>query len=51
MWTRANCGLYKYKELRYPSDLRDKEWASIAPLILSAKHGGRSLEAAPRHRW
>ncbi len=50
MWTRANCGLYKHKGPRYPSDLRYEKWASIAPLILSAKRYGRRFEAVPRHR-
>ncbi len=27
MWTRENRGLYERKGLRYPSDLRDEEWA------------------------
>ncbi len=27
MWTRENRGLYERKGLRYPSDLRDAEWA------------------------
>ncbi len=33
MWTRENRGLYERKGVRYPSDLRDREWALIAPLI------------------
>ena len=27
--------------VRYPSDLRDREWALIAPLLPPAKRGGR----------
>ena len=41
MWTRENRGLCERKSARYPSDLRDEEWASIAPLIPPAKRGGR----------
>ncbi len=41
MWTRENRGLYERKGVRYPSDLRDEEWALIAPLIPPAKRGGR----------
>ena len=41
MWTHENRGLYERKSARYPSDLTDKEWALIAPLIPPAKRGGR----------
>ncbi len=41
MWTRENRGLYERKGVRYPSDLRDQEWALIEPLIPPAKRGGR----------
>ncbi len=41
MWTRGNHGLYERKGVRYPSDLRDEEWALIAPLIPPAKRCGR----------
>ncbi len=41
MWTRENRGSYERKGVRYPSDLRDAEWAPIAPLIPPAKRGGR----------
>ena len=44
MWTRENRGLYERKGLRYPSDLTDREWALIGPLIPPAKHGGRKRE-------
>ncbi len=33
MLTRENRGLYERKCVRYPSDLRDQEWALIASLI------------------
>ncbi len=48
MWTRENRGLYERKGLRYPSDLRDEEWALIAPLIPPAKRGGRRREVDVR---
>ena len=48
MWTRENRGLYERKGLRYPSDLRDAEWALIAPLIPPAKRGGRRREVDVR---
>ena len=41
MWTHENRGLYERKSARYPSDLTDREWALIAPLIPPAKRGGR----------
>lgn len=41
MWTAENRARYERKGLRYPSDLTDEEWALLAPLIPSAKHGGR----------
>ena len=48
MWTAENRGLYDRSSLRYPSDLTDKEWALIAPLIPPAKHGGRKREVDER---
>ena len=48
MWTRENRGLYERKGVRYPSDLRDEEWALIAPLIPPARHGGRRREVDVR---
>ncbi len=50
MWTRENRGLYERKGARYPSDLRDAEWALIAPLIPPAKRGGRRREVDERER-
>ncbi len=41
MWRREDRGLYERKGVRCPSDLRDTEWALIAPLIPPAKRGGR----------
>ncbi len=34
--------------VRYPSDLRDEEWALISPLVPPAKHGGRRREVDVR---
>ncbi len=48
MWTRENRGLYERKGLRYPSDLRDEEWALIEPLIPPAKRGGRKRSVGVR---
>ena len=48
MWTRENRGLYERKGVRYPSDLTDREWALIAPLIPPAKRGGRRREVDVR---
>ena len=40
MWTQENRARYDRSKLRYPSDLTDEEWATIAPLIPPAKPGG-----------
>jgi hypothetical protein len=40
MWTQENRARYGRSKLRYPSDLTDEEWATIAPLIPPAKPGG-----------
>ena len=41
MWTKENRCRYERRELRYPSDLTDREWSILEPLITPAKHGGR----------
>lgn len=41
MWTSENRAQYERSEQRYPSDLRDDEWARMAELIPAAKTGGR----------
>jgi transposase len=41
MWTMKNRGRYNRDQLRYPSDGTEEEWAEIAPLIPSARRGGR----------
>jgi hypothetical protein len=48
MWTRENRDLYEHKGARYPSYLRDAEWALIAPLIPLAKRGGLRREVDVR---
>jgi transposase len=48
MWTSENRAKYDRDKLRYPSDVTDKEWAHVAPLILPAKRGGRKREANMR---
>ncbi len=40
MWTPENRARYDRSMLRYPSDLTDKEWSLIEPLIPPAKRGG-----------
>ncbi len=42
--------LNRIQMLSYPSDLRDTEWALIAPLIPPAKRGGRRREVYGRCR-
>jgi transposase len=44
MWTKENRTRYDRSALRYPSDLTDREWLVLAPLIPPAKHGGRPRE-------
>jgi transposase len=41
MWTPEHRRAADRRNLRYPSDLTDAEWALIAPLIRPAKRGGR----------
>lgn len=48
MWTDENRRLYERRGARYPSDLTDAEWSLVAPLIPSAKHGGRKREMSAR---
>ena len=40
MWTNENRSRYDRRQLRYPSDLTDEEWAFVAPVIPPAKRGG-----------
>ena len=41
MWTTENRARYNRDPLRYPSDVTEKEWTEIAPLIPPARRGGR----------
>jgi putative transposase len=41
MWTDITRRQHSRAGLRYPSDLRDDEWALIAPLLPPARRGGR----------
>ena len=41
MWTEANRRTYRQAGDRLPSDLTDREWERLAPLIPPAKPGGR----------
>ena len=42
MWTDENRRLYECRGARYPSELTDKEWALIVPLIPPVKQGSRN---------
>lgn len=48
MWTAENRKRYARKGLRYPSDLTDREWEIIEPVIPPAKRGGRPRTADMR---
>src|SRR5260370_11239928 len=41
MWTEEHRATYRREEGRFPSDLRDAEWARLEPLIPGATPGGR----------
>ena len=41
MWTEEHRQIYRREGAGYPSDLRDVEWARLAPLIPEALPGGR----------
>jgi hypothetical protein len=41
MWTEEHRRIYRREGNGYPSDLRDAEWARLAPLIPEASPGGR----------
>ena len=40
-WTDTARAKYKCQTDRYPSDLTDKEWAILQPMVPLARHGGR----------
>ena len=44
MWSKEDRAKYERRNLRYPSDLTDAEWALIEPHIPPAKRGGRRRE-------
>lgn len=48
MWTIENRVRYDRSKLRYPSDLTDKEWAIVEPLIPAGKRGGGKRTVALR---
>jgi transposase len=48
MWTAEHRRAADRKGLRYPSDMRDAEWALIASLIRPAKRGGRKRSVSVR---
>jgi putative transposase len=41
MWTQEHRRIYRREGEGFPSDLRDTEWARLAPLIPPASPGGR----------
>ena len=41
MWTEERRRIYRQEGSGYPSDLRDAEWARLAPLSPEASPGGR----------
>jgi transposase len=41
MWAPNHRRAANRNGLRYPSDLTDKEWIIVAPMISPARHGGR----------
>ena len=48
MWTKEQRRAADRSKLRYPSDMTDREWALVEPLIPPAKHGGRRREVDVR---
>ena len=49
MWAPKNRKQYDRSHLRYESDLRDAEWAEVAPFIPPAKPGGNKRAIDIRH--
>src|SRR6516164_5068347 len=41
LWTEEHRRIYRREGKGYPSDLRDAEWARLAPMIPPARPGGR----------
>ena len=48
MWKREHRRTADHRDLRYPSDLTDAEWALVQPMIPPAKRGGRRREVNVR---
>ena len=48
MWSKEDRAKYERRNLRYPSDLTDTEWALIEPHIPPARRGGRRREVDVR---
>ena len=48
MWSKGDRAKYERRNLRYPSDLTDTEWALIEPHIPPARRGGRRREVDVR---
>jgi transposase len=48
MWTKQHRKTYVRVGGRYPSDMTDREWACLEPLIPAAKPGGRPRETNMR---
>lgn len=48
MWSKEDRAKYERRNLRYPSDLTDAEWALIERHIPPAKRGGRRREVDVR---
>lgn len=44
MWTNENRARYDRRNLCYPSDITDEEWALIGPLLPHTKRGGNKRE-------
>jgi transposase len=47
MWTEIIRPRYERSGRRYAGDATDAEWSHIAPLLPSAKPGGRPLDHGP----
>src|SRR3569623_1480329 len=48
MWSEEHCHRYDCSQLRYPTDLTDREWLESAPLIPPARPGGNKRRVAMR---
>jgi transposase len=48
MWTEQHRKIYQRVERRYPSDMTDREWARLEPLIPPAKPGASAHDRYAR---